>query len=63
MPRYLLTSLLLALGLSACAPGASKSIPAVVESDSARQAAADAARSGDSPDKALSKGEAAEEPK
>lgn len=61
MRATLLFSLIVLAPLAACAGGGSKGVPAVVESESARQAAA-AAQSGDSPDQALAKGEAAKTP-
>ncbi len=54
--------LILIAPLAACASAGSTDVPAVVESESARQAAVTAAQSGDSPDEALAKGEAAKTP-
>lgn len=62
MRNIIALSLILAAPLAACASGASKQIPAVVESESARQAAVAAAQSGASPDEALAEGEAAKTP-
>lgn len=55
--RYL--TITLAAGLIAGCASRTPQVPAVVESDAARRVAAEAARSGDSPDEALEKSEAA----
>lgn len=62
MRATLLFSLIVLAPLSACATGGSKGVPAVVESESARQAAVAAAQAGASPDEAIAKGEAAKDP-
>ncbi len=62
MRATVLFSLIALAPLAACATGGSKGVPAVVESDSARQTAVAAAQSGASPDEALAKGEAAKTP-
>lgn len=62
MRNIFVLSLLMTAPLTACATAASKQIPAVVESESARQAAVAAAQSGATPDEAVAKGEAAKDP-
>lgn len=62
MRNIIVLSLILTSPLAACATAASKQIPAVVESESARQAAVAAAQSGATPDEAIAEGEAAKDP-
>ncbi len=58
LSRYL--TITLAAGLIAGCASRTPQVPAVVESDAARRVAAEAARTGDSPDEALEKSEAAD---